>query len=598
MADKKHTARHALIVYSEQYFDCEWGRLNAKQRSEGLIRWYVEEVVNRTESRTLTEDDVNEALFDGAGDLGGDFYHRTSDGEVLIIQAKFRNTSRSEAVADLESFAGILDRLRQPAYKARAQKALRAFIDEIDWKTDRFDLRYLACAKLDGQCHVAAEDLASRAGRDDNPNVHLRFFSETELNTEYRSAIKLTAGLPSAQLFHVEKNTQVIDIPGATKSCVMVVPGKQIAQLYDEAKDALFATNIRSYLGDTKINKEIHDTINREPHYFYYYNNGITCLSTSFDMKNEREVNVTGLQVINGAQTVRALAKAEKQKPGATDKVLVLMRVTELKKGYGEEGRFISNIVRSNNSQNAMKPADFISNDAIQGWLRQQFGKARRLGKEVVYLNKRSATDGLGKEVIPIEDFAKSIYSFLFDPVKFSSGSTFFFAHGRDKGYFSVFGTGEELFDPPMAEPEFRLRSAIWWLSKEFATAMKVDKKTGQYGAALERKHYVLFASRIILERNFGADYKKVLAKYYKGDWRINDTSVPGPFFRRLYELARQTVVYQFKQDEKRDGDAFNQRNWMRSPLTRDAIQVFCSEGPGLDGLAELIGTPKASAAL
>lgn len=591
MAEKPN-ARESIIQFSQRFFELDWARVSENQRSEGLIRWYVAEVLNRTEARELTDDDVEEAILDGTGDLGGDFYHRTTDGDVLILQSKFRGHGKSESAEDIAWFAGILDRLRSADYKKKARKEVRDFIDEIDWKTDRFDLRYVACSKIEGQALTTVAEHQRRWHNDDSISVHLRYFSETDLNAEFRNAVKLVHGLPSDQLFHVQKGTQVIEIPGETKSCVMVVPGKQLAQLYDQANDALFSTNIRAFLGNTTINKELKETIDKSPENFYYYNNGITCLSTKLDVK-DREVSVSGLQVINGAQTVRALAKAEKLKPGATDKVQVLVRITLQTAGYGAGGRFIDNIVRFNNSQNAMKPADFISNDAIQGWLHKEFGRSKRLGKEVVYQNKRTSVDVTGKETIPIDDFAKSVYSFLYDPIKFSTGSTFFFTPGKEKGYYRVFGDGDSLFEPPMDSEEFRLRSAIWWMSKEFAAAMKTDKKTGKYGAALERKHFILFAARLILERNFGSEYRAVLAKFSKGDWRVTDTTMPGTFFRKLYEKARQVVVYVYKKDEDAEKESFNQRNWMRSQKTQDAIQIFCNEGPGLDDLGEMLKASK-----
>lgn len=586
MTDKKDNAREAIQTFTTRYFDCDVGRLTDAQRSAGLVRWYVDEVLNRTDARELTEDDVEEALLDGSGDLGGDFFHRTADGDVLIMQAKFRSANKTESAGDLQYFSEILNRLRDAEWKKKARKEVRDFIAEIDWKTDKFDLRYLACSKIEGQAKLMAEQLEQKWNNTDDINVHLRFFSESDLNVEYRNAMKVVNGLPSQQIFYVAKDTKVITLPGQAQSCVMVVPGKQLAHLYEQAKDALFSTNIRAYLGDTKINKEMKRTLDESPDHFYYYNNGITCLSTQLDVRN-REVTVSGLQVINGAQTVRALAKAEKAKPGVTDSVLVLVRITLQGPGYGAEGRFIDNIVRYNNSQNAMKPADFISNDAIQGWLRSEFGRYKRFGKDVVYLNKRALKESSAKENIPIDDFAKSIYSFFYDPIKFSTGSNFFFTPGKDKGYFRVFGNGEVLYEPPMAEEEFRIRSAVWWIAKEFSAAMREDKRSGQYGAALERKHFVLFAARLILERNFKNDYRRLLAKQYRGEWKITDAEGAGKFFRQLYELSRQVVVYVFREDERVQGTDFNQRNWMRSAKTQEAIEAFCKNGPGLDGLKE-----------
>jgi hypothetical protein len=560
----------------------------SKQKSEGLIRWYVSQVLTVVENRDLTDDDVQEAIIDGKDDLGGDFYHRTADGEVLIIQAKFRGTGKSEDAKDITDFSQILERLKDPAWQAKGNNKLRNFLREIDWTSDKFDLRYLALARIEGQAAVArtkAEELRNREGE---LSVTLRYYPESELNEEHRRWVRYSRGLPSPQTFYIAKGTSVISLEGNVTSSVMVVPGKQLAAVYGQARDALFNLNIRSFLGDTRINKEIKNTIQKSPEEFYYYNNGITCLASKLTVSGNA-VEVSSLQVINGAQTIRALDRVYRDKPELLDKVQVLVRITVRGVGYGSEGRFIENIVRYNNSQNPMRPADFISNDPIQKWLHEEFGEHKRLGKEVVYQNKRAEIETKAQEVIPLDDFAKTMYSFLYDPIKFSTGSSFFFTPGKDKGYYKVFGDGERLYDASMPVTEFRLRSAIWWMSKEFASEMKKDKATGKYGAALERKHFVLFASRLILERNFGASYRDLLCKHYRGEWRISDKTAEGRLFRKVYELARQVVVYVFKKDEKDQGDSFNQRNWMRSLKTQESIESFCESGPGIDGLTELV---------
>ena len=77
--------------------------------------------------------------------------------------------------------------------------------------------------------------------------------------------------------------------------------------MYEELdRDAIFSLNIRNYIGNTKTNQKIIDSALTEPDNFFIYNNGISCFATEVKVADE-SVNVTGLQVINGAQTVKAI---------------------------------------------------------------------------------------------------------------------------------------------------------------------------------------------------------------------------------------------------------------------------------------------------
>ena len=67
---------------------------------------------------------------------------------------------------------------------------------------------------------------------------------------------------------------------------------------------------------------------------FFLFNNGISCLAKKATVTENGSVLITqGLQVINGAQTVKALVKASHDK--FKTEPLVLVRVTEVEKGYG-----------------------------------------------------------------------------------------------------------------------------------------------------------------------------------------------------------------------------------------------------------------------
>src|SRR5262249_31859401 len=106
------------------------------------------------------------------------------------------------------------------------------------------------------------------------------------------------------------KRFPIIELENADyRSCVLVVDALKLVNLYRQYKGRLFTLNIRNYLGNTATNKLLIKTLRDEPSHFYYFNNGISCLAEKLEPEEDRVVT-KGLQIINGAQTIRSLVKA------------------------------------------------------------------------------------------------------------------------------------------------------------------------------------------------------------------------------------------------------------------------------------------------
>ena len=94
---------------------------------------------------------------------------------------------------------------------------------------------------------------------------------------------------------------------GNYKSLIMALDAKQLIRCYEELdRDSLFSLNIRNFIGNTSTNKEIIKSAESDPENFFLFNNGISCLASSVRSTDDH-LEVEGLQVINGAQTVKAL---------------------------------------------------------------------------------------------------------------------------------------------------------------------------------------------------------------------------------------------------------------------------------------------------
>lgn len=566
------------MEYAKKFFQVDdINKLNEIQRSEGLTRFYINEIYNVIHT-PISEDDVDTGIVDGKNDLGIDFFYR-DDKTVLIIQTKYTSWHKSIDAEDITYFQKIFERMSNDNLNvnSKLQDAMR----DIDIKRDKFLLKFITLGDISGATRILSEsDIVLPMDLSDR--VEFEYLDATELNIQLRTSQSVAFGMPEEYTLYAagstRRRTPVIELENAPyPSCVLVVEAKHIVNLYQQYKDRLFTLNIRNFLGSTSTNKLLKNTLETEPEHFFYYNNGISCLAKKIEILDDR-VNTFGLQVINGAQTVRSLAKVAgftRNRVDLTD-VLVLVRITQADKNYATEGRFQTNMVRFNNTQNVVRASDFRSNDPVHESIKKQFEDYKRNGKKVVYLSKRTdSASRHGNEVILLEEYAKSVYSFLKDPVSFSSSTAFLFDDTDNGGYKYIFGDGLDIWIS-MPTDEFKLRSAIWWLSQAFSRQLRTDKQNTDDNVeknALERKWMLLYAARLVLDRSYrDQDYKKDFIRTYKGDWYFGDGKV-GDWLHLLYDISKEVIIYQYSEAHKRPG--FVHRNWMRSETTVESIKDY-----------------------
>ncbi|GAA0035686.1 AIPR family protein [Brevibacterium metallidurans] len=152
-----------------------------------------------------------------------------------------------------------------------------------------------------------------------------------------------------------------------------LVSGTWLYNLFAEHKEDLFSANVRDYLGsrrsDANINNGIKETAKSEPSDFAVYNNGVTALVLDYKLgprsKTGRRLNITGISVVNGAQTTGSVGSLEAKPP-----VELLVPIRFVK---SSDEQLIDQIVRFNNLQNKVQAADFRSGDEIQNRLRSEF---------------------------------------------------------------------------------------------------------------------------------------------------------------------------------------------------------------------------------
>ncbi|MBY6136351.1 AIPR family protein [Nocardioides marinus] len=149
------------------------------------------------------------------------------------------------------------------------------------------------------------------------------------------------------------------------ESYLAVIPGKQLATIYDKWGPRLLEANVRSFLqARGKVNRGIRNTIRDEPHMFFSYNNGLSATADAIEVKQTdlglQLVRADNLQIVNGGQTTASLHAARKTFAEQLEHVHVQMKLTIVPRERSE--LVVPRISEYANSQNKVNAADFFAN--------------------------------------------------------------------------------------------------------------------------------------------------------------------------------------------------------------------------------------------
>lgn len=151
----------------------------------------------------------------------------------------------------------------------------------------------------------------------------------------------------------------------ALESYLVVIPGEQLAAIYEKWGPRLLEANVRSFLqARGKVNRGIRDTIRNEPHMFFPYNNGLSATADGIELERAesglRLARANNLQIVNGGQTTASLHAARKTFAEQLKQVHVQMKLTIVPREDSEI--VVPKISEYANSQNRVNAADFFSN--------------------------------------------------------------------------------------------------------------------------------------------------------------------------------------------------------------------------------------------
>lgn len=146
------------------------------------------------------------------------------------------------------------------------------------------------------------------------------------------------------------------------RAVIATLKGKQLAQMYSQHGDDLFARNVRLFLGKRRgsVNAGIAATLesDTERSNFWAFNNGVTIVCDNFTLSRDKQrLTLRNFSIVNGCQTTVSLHDAAETLNG---EVRVLTKIVS------PPERQIDRIIQYTNSQNQIRPWDIRTQDKTQ----------------------------------------------------------------------------------------------------------------------------------------------------------------------------------------------------------------------------------------
>lgn len=440
---------------------------------ELFVTWFLRAFVTEDECAAV------DALTGEAGDKSNDAVFINDESKtVFLVQGKYHQPigSKNESRSDVVTFAqlapdlldsGAFDGLRE-GLASKALDRLTIARKRIKERTYRLQLYYATTGKCSKDLRQEAAKIVRRA----DAEATIDIFDAKQVLVMLGDYLDGVAPPVPALDLEMESGRGVVvkeilhryDGKTHIDSWVFSMTGESVADLYEKAGPRLFARNVRGYLGSTEINEGMKETLELEPGFFWYYNNGITIICDEAE-RNSRGgldiLHVTNPQVINGQQTTRTLHANRRIAQQASVIVRVISVPRKPIAGTDHFETMVSRIVAATNLQNAIKPSDLMSNDRRQVELERQL---RNLG--YYYMRKRQTKGdarrkGFGRHQLFIrkDELAQAVAACELDPWTVRQGKEGLF---EEHLYPQVF---------PNDNPRFYLTR--YWLLKAVEIAAK-----------------------------------------------------------------------------------------------------------------------------
>lgn len=374
-----------IAEYKEMYPNIS----NIKKDEWAFNYWVLDKIF-------FEDEEIIESKIIDYKDYGIDAYECFEDTkEVYLIQNKYYSESTATTADYVENdfLCRSIGALENGTFKRSTE--LQSFFNK--YKDDSDFTVYLQLF-VTNNIHNSEADEYIKKFNLDHPKYIAKIFYLDDIEERYYNEVKENKKNLTVSISSINNGT-ILNINNAAYKLANVIDAKyvftpvvSVFKMYEAAiKDGypIFDKNIREYLGNRGVNKNIYNTlINQEDRKnFFYYNNGITIICDKIDSPITKaqansnlsvSFNIHNPQIVNGCQTVNSIYEVLKNiNPSELysqfKDTFVMLKILQIDRKSDDQQVLYRNIVKFNNSQNSIDEKTFVSNNSIFSRLQTEF---------------------------------------------------------------------------------------------------------------------------------------------------------------------------------------------------------------------------------
>jgi len=338
--------------------------LNPKRsESASFLIWYLQNYYR------LDEVEAVDCVCDQRGDKGVDgIFVNDGDSTITVFQSKInQKSSTTIGDASLREFAGTLTQFADAKAIAIVQaSAKNVMLGKLIARQDLANK--IATHKLRAE-FISNVDIDQNGIDFLKTSKHIAFIGRKALTTTYISdqrdptvhnPIKFDVGGFTISEYTVDANT---------KATIAPIKATELVKLEGIANQSLFEYNVRGPLGKTGVNKDIGQSIADKTLHklFPLFHNGITIICQKLKSSTE-QLTASGYFVVNGCQSLTSLYNSRAK---LTEDLRILTKFIQM----DPKSPLAAMVTKFSNNQNGVTDRDFMSNNALQIRLQNEFNQ-------------------------------------------------------------------------------------------------------------------------------------------------------------------------------------------------------------------------------
>jgi len=380
--------------------------LEKTKASKKLMEFYA------TTRFGLDESDFSRQYTDGENDGGIDFFHEEGP-NFYIFQSKFSGKPQKASEKDI---LHEIDKINKTLTKGNPNKKAEDFVNHLKQgvcdTSGLLEIIWLTTNIVD----VSLRETIKQKLRDikdaNDWTIGVDFVAIDKNDLEGIVFDFIHGYIPQTGKRTIQiENGDWIEIgeeEAGPRAVVCIVNANSILEWFKSRDDVetFLQKNVRGLVSEKGINKEIANSYDKSPAWFWYKHNGIIIFADYMHIDEERRIlELRNPQIVNGGQTVRVLYEAYNRRGRTENSAKVLLRVYRLPYDNAETYKTSIDIIEALNSQNRILSSDLRANDPRQVRLERLF---RQNG--YTYFRRRFVGLRSGRLSIPMWKLAPLYY--------------------------------------------------------------------------------------------------------------------------------------------------------------------------------------------